>query len=317
MIPRVSIAMASYNGSKYIVNQLQSFAAQRRLPDEVVVCDDRSTDGTFDLLQKFQKKAPFEVRLHQNDQNIGYSKNFAKALSLCSGDVIFISDQDDFWQPSKIEFILKVFENEPKTQLVVNDMVLTDTNLTPTPYTQLGNILAAGGKADEFYSGCCMALRRPLLDLATPFPENFFAHDNWINHLAVPLGVRSLISKPLQLYRRHDQNASNWMLSSPTGVSQFSRARAAGLGSAAEGWKDQIERYQITLERLASRTNVPGAHDDALQNLQFRIKNLDARLTLCAKSRVVRWHLVLALWLRGGYTDFAGWKSAVKDLIRP
>lgn len=317
MIPRVSIAMASYNGSKYIMKQLQSFAAQSKLPDEVVVCDDNSTDGTFDLLQEFQQKAPFEVRLYQNDQNIGYSKNFAKALSICSGDVLFISDQDDFWQPSKIEHILKVFEDEPKTQLVVNDMVLTDTNLTPTPYTQLGNILAAGGKADEFYSGCCMALRRPLLDLATPFPERFFAHDNWINHLAASLGVRSLISEPLQLYRRHDQNASNWVLSSPAGVSQFSRARAAELGSAAAGWKDKIERYHMTLERLLSRPNVLGPHDDAVQNLRFRIENLDARLTLCAKSRVVRWYHVLALWLGGGYTDFAGWKSVAKDLIRP
>ncbi|HIE59179.1 MAG TPA: glycosyltransferase, partial [Hydrogenothermaceae bacterium] len=92
---RISIALATYNGDTYLQDQLNSYIAQERLPDEMVVCDDVSKDETVAILEAFQKVAPFEVQIIKNETNLGYTKNFEKALSLCSGDIVFFSDQDD------------------------------------------------------------------------------------------------------------------------------------------------------------------------------------------------------------------------------
>ena len=94
---KISIAMTAFNGAKYINEQLNSFASQTRLPDEVVVCDDISSDDTFEILDNFARSAPFKMIVVRNNKNLGYTKNFEKALSLCSGDLIFLSDQDDIW----------------------------------------------------------------------------------------------------------------------------------------------------------------------------------------------------------------------------
>ncbi len=92
---RISIAMCTYNGARFLPEQLASFAAQERLPDELVVCDDGSTDATMEILQDFAATALFEVRVERNPQNLGFVRNFEKTLSLCTGDIVFLSDQDD------------------------------------------------------------------------------------------------------------------------------------------------------------------------------------------------------------------------------
>ncbi len=318
---KVSIALASYNGEAYIFQQLMSYLAQTRLPDEIVVCDDCSSDKTREILERFAAFAPCPVHLHYNSQNLGYSRNFEKALSLCKGDVVFLSDQDDFWLPNKIARVLEVFETEPTTHLVVNDMIIADKNLLPSQYSQLGNTLSAGGRASQFHAGCCMAVRSSFLELVLPFPSSVFIHDNWINHLAVALDARSQIPDLLQLYRRHGQNASNSLQQSPQRVSQMSLLRASGLTSAAAGWRDQLDRYRIVGERLNAQESLLERlgirEQDALRDLDRLIRNLEARLALASKPRLRRWPQVFAFLMGGGYADFAGWKSAAKDFIRP
>src|SRR5262249_10160572 len=103
MRPKISIALCTYNGAKYLSSQLESYLAQTCLPDEVVVCDDCSQDETVTILNDFAIRAPFPVRILVNDQNLGSTKNFEKSISLCSGEIIFLSDQDDVWMPNKIE----------------------------------------------------------------------------------------------------------------------------------------------------------------------------------------------------------------------
>ena len=102
---KVSIALATYNGAKYLKQQLDSFQAQTCLPDELVVCDDCSKDNTVEILEEFKETASFIVIIIQNESNLGYTGNFEKAISLCSGNLIFISDQDDVWFNNKIETI--------------------------------------------------------------------------------------------------------------------------------------------------------------------------------------------------------------------
>src|SRR5947208_26587 len=94
---RISIAMCTYNGAAHVEEQLRSFSGQTRLPDEVVVCDDRSSDDTMLLLEPFSRTAPYPLRIHRNDENLRSTKNFERAVSLCSGDILALSDQDDVW----------------------------------------------------------------------------------------------------------------------------------------------------------------------------------------------------------------------------
>ena len=108
---RISIALVTYNGEKFINKQLESLLLQNVLPDEIIIVDDCSKDKTYELLMSFEKISPFEVKLYQNKINIGVSKNFGKAISLCTGDLIFLCDQDDFWYKNKIEFVYDFYKN--------------------------------------------------------------------------------------------------------------------------------------------------------------------------------------------------------------
>ena len=107
---RISIAMTTYNGSKYLKEQLDSFTKQTHLPDELVVTDDGSSDDTLEILENFAKKASFEVLIFRNNTNLGYAMNFGHAIGLCTGDLIFLSDQDDIWFPEKIETVSRFVE---------------------------------------------------------------------------------------------------------------------------------------------------------------------------------------------------------------
>jgi len=131
MDARVSIALCTYNGAPYLLEQLQSFCLQTRLPDELIVCDDGSTDDTLRILDDFARNAPFLVQTYTNDHNLGYARNFEKAVSLCTGDIIFLSDQDDVWSVSKVEKVYDRFLLDRRLELVFTDAELVNENLEP------------------------------------------------------------------------------------------------------------------------------------------------------------------------------------------
>ena len=132
---KVSVAMCTYNGERYVEEQLMSFAAQTRLPDEIVICDDGSADDTIKIASEISEHLPFPVRIYENSENLGVTKNFEKALQLCVGDIIFFSDQDDILMPEKIETIIEEFRNEPDIGYVFSDARIVDEALHPLGYT--------------------------------------------------------------------------------------------------------------------------------------------------------------------------------------
>jgi glycosyltransferase involved in cell wall biosynthesis len=115
-MPKISVAMCTYNGSRFIADRLTSMLAPQRLPDELVVCDDHSSDGTAEKLYTFKARAPFPVRVLVNGRNLGSTKNFEKAISLCEGDIIALSDQDDIWAVNRLD---KPLQCLPKTSPLV------------------------------------------------------------------------------------------------------------------------------------------------------------------------------------------------------
>src|SRR5262245_47180770 len=128
---RLSIALCTYNGAVYLKEQLDSLAAQTRMPDELVISDDRSTDDTLRLIEEFAATAGFPVRLSVNESNLGIAKNVEKAISLCRGDVILLSDQDDVWHADKLETVEGIFEVKPQLSLVFSNAELVDETLKP------------------------------------------------------------------------------------------------------------------------------------------------------------------------------------------
>lgn len=329
MTSSVSVALATYNGRRYLPEQLASLAAQTRRPDELVVCDDLSTDGTVELLEQFARTAPFPVRIHRNASNLGVLRNFEKALSLCEGDIIFLSDQDDVWLPEKIDEIVRLFEARPDALAIVNDKLIADENLVPTGATMLGNIRGFGSPDGNFVAGCCSAFRREWLGIALPIPDGAIAHDTWLIGLAHRLGLVSISEKALQYYRRHGSNVSQNSYSEPNKVGFVKRlgSELAGVvrrspGAAVPVWQAfldsnaaETKRIEERLEAL-DRLGLGGRARAALDLLSEQRRAMAGRQKLAAVPPVRRAGPVWKLWRSGGYRHFSGWKSALKDLLQ-
>jgi glycosyltransferase involved in cell wall biosynthesis len=322
-MPTISVALATYNGARYLQEQLDSLAAQRHLPDELVVVDDASSDGTIGVLETFRDMAPFEVRIHRNVATLGYSANFESAIARCSGDIIFTCDQDDVWFPEKIETVIGVFDKEPEVMVAVHDHIIAHHDLTHTGVTKLGNIQSIGLRASALRSGCATALRRRWLDVALPIPHSRIPYDLWINGLADLLGVRAILPRPLLYHRRHGSNASGWIASTPDRVSWLALVRSYGVKDARDGWTLEADIARDYIRRLDDRSGnlaplgLTRAASRAVDRLQTKIEVIQSRTALVSRARWSRVLHVLRFLRTGGYDHFFGWKSAAKDLIRP
>ena len=217
---RLSIAMTTYNGSAYVREQLQSFSAQTRLPDELVVCDDVSCDDTVEQLEAFAATAPFPVRIERNVVNLKTTPNFAKAIGLCTGDVILLSDQDDIWLPEKLAEIGAHFEKNPRVgALFCNGAVCSES------LESLGHDMweaqwfhsseqrkLRDGHATEVFakhvvaSGNTLAFRAEFKKLVLPFPELHDCADAWIAFLIASVSDFDILDRELIQYRLHENN---------------------------------------------------------------------------------------------------------------
>src|SRR5271157_357108 len=309
---KISIAMATYNGAKYLHQQLDSFTGQSRLPNELTVCDDLSSDETIEILRNFSRHAPFEVKIVCNEKNLGYTANFEKALSLSSGDIIFFSDQDDVWFRDKIEFVESIFERNEKTMVVVNDQELTDHQLTPSGLTITSNAQAVG-IADYLSAGCCTALRTKFKEILIPFPAKLIPYDKWIHHMANSFKVRTVTDRVLQYHRRHETNSSTGRsLQKP---SRLVLLKEYGLKDNTIGWLREIELLQYIQNHLETKSAVL----DELQMgipakslIEFNMaknKAIKKRIQLVRTRRPERYENILRFYCSGGYDYFAGWKS--------
>jgi glycosyltransferase involved in cell wall biosynthesis len=219
-LPKISIALCTYNGEKYLKEQLESFLRQKLLPHEIVVCDDLSTDSTVKILEDFSQTAPFSVRIYQNDRNIGLTKNFSKAASLCTGEYIAFSDQDDIWLPDRLDACChKMKEAELKygkdiPLLVYSDLSIIDSegraigpsfmrhqNMWHSDPDPLGRLLA-----QNTVSGSTALCNKALMQDCLPFPEVITNHDGWLSLIAASCGKILFIPEALVLYRKHDSN---------------------------------------------------------------------------------------------------------------
>lgn len=321
---KVSIAMATYNGAQYISAQLQSFVDQTHQPDEVVITDDCSSDETEVIVQAFAKHAPFKVEFFRNEKNLGYSGNFNAALMKTSGDLVFLSDQDDVWFPEKIEHMLDVAERHPEALLLMNDAALTDGELTEVGLTKIGQIRSVGMPMKSFVMGCCCVVRRDLLNVCLPIPTGFKGHDNWIVDIADALGVKQVEEKVLQLYRRHELNESNIISNRTTKAKRIHRF----FGSLKNVFhSDNTEKIHESIAQSRVFSNgiervceaAPDHYRPRLEALrqksEEKINTQHSRLFIRQSSVAPRVARTFVFLIKGGYTRASGFKSFIRDLI--
>lgn len=221
-----SVVMCTYKGAKFLQEQLESLVSQTRLPDELVVCDDCSTDETVEILENFARTAPFSVRIYRNEKNLGYIRNFEKCALLASADILFLCDQDDVWHASKIQKIMQIFEEKPDVGCVIhgNQCITAEGTPRETRFVCLGtkkDISREKLQAEleihstrsfiheppRSWSGCCMAYRRKYNEILVPFIPDIY-HDMWIINC---LGVYTnffFLDEDLIFHRLHSENAT-------------------------------------------------------------------------------------------------------------
>jgi glycosyltransferase involved in cell wall biosynthesis len=324
--PLTSIAMCTYNGEAYLNDQLVSVGKQTQQPDEVIICDDGSTDDTLQILAQFSKKAPFPVRVYRNEQRLGPTKNFERAISLCSGDFLFLSDQDDVWVPEKVDRVLRSFTNNPDAGYVFSDALIVDEMLRPIGYSMWQSIRFTQRQRRQFeqgkqpeillkhnvVTGATMALRAGLKSIILPIPEEAI-HDEWIALLASSIGMYGVfIEEPLVQYRQHSrQLIGGRRVSFVEQAKQASLAKGQSFGSLLH--REEV-KYIEALERL---TLAGRLEKDVKQLFEAKVQHIRARQRLYGRPRyLARLAGVSKELLTCRYNRFSnGWKSAARDLL--
>lgn len=206
---RASVAMAVYNGERYLTEQINSIMRALSETDELVISDDGSTDGSVEIIQKFQMKYP-NIVLCSNESDHGVCSNFTNAVQHCSGEYIFLSDQDDYWKENKIEYIVELFRNTG-ADMIIHDGEIGDQNLITKKETLFSESKITTNPFLNWYKGrffgCCMAFRKSCCDYLMPFPKDV-PHDIFASILAETLGKVVTVPDCLIIHRIHGENVT-------------------------------------------------------------------------------------------------------------
>ena len=203
----ISVCIATYNGERYIRQQIESIVCQLNVDDEIIVSDDGSTDGTLDIVKGIGDK---RIKIIEGPGRKSPILNFECALKASKGDFIFLSDQDDVWKPDKVEICMKWLKTY---NCVVSDAEVTDNRLKPLYPSLYAIMQVRQGRIyntiwKNGYTGCCMAFRRNVLEASLPFPKNIPMHDIWIGNVAAYKYNMIFIPDRLIHFRRHENTIS-------------------------------------------------------------------------------------------------------------
>jgi glycosyltransferase involved in cell wall biosynthesis len=322
---KISVAMCTYNGSRYLSEQLQSIAAQTHSPFELVVCDDGSSDQTRRIVSDFAATVSFPVDLHVNEQRLGSTKNFERVIGLCAGEVIALADQDDIWLPEKLSLIDDCFQRLPGTGLVFTDAEVIDEKGNPAGYSlweklsiskaELERLQKGEGVNDLLQgatiTGTTMAFRACFRELVLPIPTDLsLIHDAWIAILVAAVSDVLPLSSPLVRYRQHEDQQ--------VGAKQ----RQTDKGSVWEAMQRKTSYQQMidigtqAQQRLSERRDVYHS-EEALDKLAARLTHLRTRAKLPGPP-LQRFTCVIRELLTGRYHVYSrGFFSAAKDLLHP
>lgn len=329
-MPSVSVALATYNGEKFIRKQLESLAAQTLLPTELVVCDEASSDGTVAAIEDFAAKSPFPVHIHRNPERLGYRRNFMKTAEMCQGELIAFCDQDDIWHPEKLQ-VMAAFFADPSMMLAFHNARLVDANGNP-----FGKIREQGYATQVFEpmaftpwafpQGFTMVFRRELLALSPlqhlsldyTLAGEMLAHDQWIYLLATIFGRIADVAELLADYRQHGSNLY--------GIRHTTKTRRERLNEKFDKFSNFLH-YAAACDRIvdildaAAQLPLPSNFPERRTAAAARFREL-ARLyrhrgiAYAAASPIGRLRSWLALARAGGYGKHQAWSFGQNELVR-
>lgn len=203
----ISVCIATYNGERFIREQIDSILCQLSSDDEIIVSDDGSTDDTISIINSIDDK---RIIIIEGPRKHSPTPNFECAMKEAKGEYVFLADQDDVWKPNKVEVCMKWLQ---EYDCVVSDAEVTDSNLNtlyPSLYAIMqvrqGHIYNTVWK--NGYTGCCMAFRRNVLEASLPFPKDIPMHDIWIGNVAAYKYNVKFIPDKLIMFRRHNETIS-------------------------------------------------------------------------------------------------------------
>ncbi len=329
----ISIAMCTYNGERFLDEQLTSLRNQSLLPAELIICDDGSSDRTEEIVETFARSAPFPVRWVRNEVRLGYRRNFLKAAGLCSGDLTAFCDQDDVWRVDKLHRTTLPFDDAEVMMTYHSTGLIDAEGLYIGEYNDRAP--AINPIQPPYYDpwlfglGFTLTFRKTLgvANYLWPISKDFYgsekplAHDQWYFFIATALGRVVYIDEPLAYYRQHDRN-----LFGSTG----------GAGARPETYKGRVKskytrfvNYQAAcdsnirvlaeLERKLEPRQAQNTKEVSRVYSKFgRMFKLSARIYE-RRSVLKRLHAVYQLGVLGCYDDTASWsserRSAIKDLL--
>ena len=281
----ISVAMALYNGERYLETQLESILKQTSAVDEIIIVDDCSTDQSAEIVLRYQKKYPC-IKLYHNEINLGYKRNFRKAVELCQGDLVFLCDQDDFWLPDKVQVMSSVMETHPEILVLASSFEfmnadgevysvrsrkgMSNNNLYLKP-VEKNNLVAVTFHefcSHNYFQGCSMALTKKAVRMYLEHWDDRLPHDWLIALLTSHEAGFFFLNKPLFYYRTHSQNT----IGVPRGRKgeewvrlKFAEDLRDTMTTVKEIWPDEFEKDVLYQKRL----DFAKEHILALQDRSF------------------------------------------------
>ena len=317
--PSISIAMCTYNGARFVSAQLQSMVRQTTLPDELVICDDASTDPTPEILTQFATNSPLPVRLVRNSSTVGCTRNFERAIRLCEGEIIVLADQDDVWKPEKLSVMAEAFAANPGAGYVFSDAEIVSENGEPLGFSLWETV---GFKPRSFIparqvatllqrnlvTGAAMAVRSALRGILLPIPPAW-GHDYWLALLGSIFSFGVPIAQRLFFYRRHLAQQLG------CGKDTFLQKVKTSLAAEADYYAKtaamaELQQRVVTCARSA---HCPLGH---LQLVAEKELHLSRRALIRSAHGPARLARLLREAASGRYQRFSSsWSSVIRDLV--
>lgn len=317
---KISVALCTYNGEKYIYDQVISIISQSKKVDEIVICDDGSIDKTLEIIQRIKLQNDFNINIHVNDKQLGVTKNFEKCIKLCSGNFIFFSDQDDIWEANKVERFMDFFDSKnahvffSNANLISSKMEYANKKLINNDTIKKIKISDSAFKMilkENYVTGATMAINKEIIKISEQIPEEWI-HDEWLATLSFFIGNTLYIDDCLIQYRIHENNQLG--LFSGSYNDRFKRFMFV-INDSKNYRKTQLDKYT----RL--KTSLEKINDDMINNERFIYFNdffifLEDQYKYVNSNFFIKISILYKNISRKKYKKFtSGFNSFFKDLI--
>ena len=316
MIDNISVAIATYNGERYIDKQLESIFSQSKKVDRVIICDDKSTDNTINIINRFINKG-YPIILYKNNKNLGYGLNFIKCINLCNSNFIFLSDQDDVWFNNKVELMINFVKDNPTNLCWMHDCVITNKNLDPLITSKLENIQKFGFTENSFVMGACMVISKDTKKYIFPYPTDisYLGHDDWISQVTRSTGKLKIYKKSLMFYRRHEKITSKKEFNSIENENKIISRIKQVITSKKRNFKNQEIKLRQLNWSILIHNNYINSEYKILK--AFRKETHALAIANQEKKFFTKFFNICRLIYRGYYENRSGFYSLFLDLFFP